>query len=90
MERMEGSIHALIAALNNNVRSDPANATMSPDFPLEGQRVSESEEDDDNITRPTAGGTDTGSGERSALIIDANIRFTGASRDHPRPCFRIP
>src|ERR1700736_4964729 len=68
MERMEGSIHALVAALNNTVRASPAQPPMSPRYPLDGQRISESEEDDDtNNTRPTAAGTDTEGGERKSF-----------------------
>src|ERR1700686_3449855 len=61
MERMESSIHALINALNNNARQSPAHAPLSPRFHADGQRISESDEDDDNATRPTVGGTETGS-----------------------------
>jgi hypothetical protein len=63
---MESSIHALVSALNNNARHSPAQAPSSPRFPVDAQRISESEEDDDNVTRPTAGGTETGS-ERTSF-----------------------
>jgi hypothetical protein len=68
---MESSIHELIAALSQNVRGNVQSQQDSPPFPMGGgNRGNTNEEgdtdEDDNITRPTAGGTDD-SEERSIL-----------------------
>lgn len=60
MERMENSIHELIAALHPSARSQPQSTTSTFQLPPP-QRVipeDETDDDDDNITRPTAVGTD--------------------------------
>ena len=69
MERMENSIHDLIAALSENARGNVQSQQDSPPFPMssrnQGNMNEEGDTDeDDNITRPTAGGTDD-SEERS-------------------------
>jgi hypothetical protein len=69
MERMESSIHELIAALTQNGRGNAQSQQNSPPFPMgRGNQGGTNEEgdtdEDDNITRPTAGGTDD-SEERS-------------------------
>jgi len=64
MERMENSIQDLISALQHNLsRSVPQNQTPSPPFPppivMQGhQEDNDTDEDSDNVTRPTAVGTD--------------------------------
>jgi hypothetical protein len=65
MERMENSIDKLIDALSQNVRGNVLSQQLqgSPPFPMSsGNQGNTNEEgdtdEDDNITRPTAGGTD--------------------------------
>jgi len=60
MERMENSIHELIAALHPSARSQPQSDPSSFQLPPPAPVVPEDEtdDDDDNITRPTAVGTD--------------------------------
>ena len=58
MERMENSIHELIAALHPSGRSQPQLTTSSFVPPAPVLPEDESDEDDDNVTRPTAVGTD--------------------------------
>jgi hypothetical protein len=60
---MENSIHDLVSALQDNLtRSVPQNQPPSP-FPAPivrqaRQDENETDEESDNITRPTVGGTD--------------------------------
>jgi len=96
MERMERSIHDLIAALNPNAAhsqpqpvSSPYNLTSQP-----GQQTGSEEEDDDEEeddgTRPT-GNTDV-SEERTSPShrIRIDRRITCSSGNHSWPCIRIP
>jgi len=79
MERMENSIHDLIAALHPGAKSqNQANSSFQVPTPQpmmpeeETDDEDEDEDEDDNITRQTAGGTDE-SDERifsQKLIID--------------------
>ena len=62
---MENSIQELIAALHPSNSRQSQNQPSSSPFPMRNVPVAsgnpeeaETDEDDDNITRPTAGGTD--------------------------------
>ena len=62
---MENSIHELIAALHPSNSIQSQNQPSSSPFPIQNVPIAsgnpeeaETDEDDDNITRPTAGGTD--------------------------------
>ena len=60
MERMENSIHELIAALHPSARSQtlPNSSFQLPAPAAPMLPDEETDDDDDNITRPTAIGTD--------------------------------
>jgi hypothetical protein len=61
MERMENSIHELIAALHPSAGRLQTHPTSSFQLPPPAAPIipdEETDDDDDNITRPTAVGTD--------------------------------
>jgi len=92
---MERSIHELIAALNPNAARSQPQPVSSP-FNLnsnhgqQGGSGDESEEEDDNGTRPT-GNTDV-SEERTFACKDIRIdcRISRSSGNNSGSCIRIP
>jgi hypothetical protein len=90
MERMENSIHELIAALNPSAppaqSQDPRSSSPLRHPPVAApinNEEGDTDEDDDSNTRPTAGGTDE-SEERQCIVELADNRFSGSCRNYPR------
>ena len=91
MERMENSIHELINALQsslkpNNSMSQPTSSFLPPaKHPAIAPEDVETDDDDDNATRPTAAGTDV-SEERSTYndLIDRRLPCSSGNYSWPR------
>lgn len=82
MERMENSIHELIAALHQTAhqQQQPTQPLPPPRFDLppvntDGAGIDEETDEDDNITRPTNAGTEE-SEERRPPVLPSLMRYS--------------
>jgi hypothetical protein len=101
MERMESSIHELIAALHQTARPQqqqthlppPQYEIPAPQTRAEINEINDDETDeDDNITRPTNAGTDESEERISplppfpiSLLLPSSIQFPSSIRDGANP-----